>query len=664
MEIRNGIIYISGSELIKSDTNTTGVLLLNTYMSLKKRKQINVINYGGGGHPALIEYSSLPAKYRAQWEAMHGEPGKAKAFKPFAERLTKDWAARNELAQYRYNGSSTLDETTQESYARDAEIFNAITETLTEMRAARGEARKSMKKSWDLMLSLVDDIREVYTPNNIPTTAITLKRKYERYVIEGYRSLIHKNFGNRNRNKVKDDEAKAVMVRILSDGRRFALPNATKLYNNWATINGRPTMTPRAMGDYLKSNQYLLKASREGNSAWSNEFDQNIRRARPQAPLLLINSDDNNLDFFFKATRQKAVGDKVKTVSTDYYRHKMYLVLDAHNDYVLGYALGDEITMDLVVEAYRNAMLHVKELTGGYYMWHQIVADHWNSAPMKAFLEKQGKTTFAQVGNAKSKYIERFFGTEWHETQKMYNNHSGYNIVAKTKPNSDWIEKNKKNFPTKEEGVAQIAHFIERLRNAECGKDGKTRKQVWLENFFKSERSKANHIDDQIFLDIFGVQRYKKGGDKMEINRITNDGLTITIGGEKYNYSVPQDLYRATLGKEAHTIIDPTDLSRVLVRTTDGKHNFVARQTRIVPSCFADMVAGDMEYWHSQLYIKDERKKAVKAELDTYLDKADSLDIESYMQTGNLSKATNQAMNDAYLSQVIGKESIHNMITS
>lgn len=70
----NGTLCISGSELIISDKNPNGILSLSNYSTLQKRKRINVLRRGCCGSPALIEFDSLPQKYRTKWIEQNGKP--------------------------------------------------------------------------------------------------------------------------------------------------------------------------------------------------------------------------------------------------------------------------------------------------------------------------------------------------------------------------------------------------------------------------------------------------------------------------------------------------------------------------------------------------------------------------------------------------------------
>lgn len=664
MPIINNIVCVSGDRLIKSEANHMGVMSMAMYCKLTNNKTLIKPQRGGNGRVAMIAFDSLPPKYRAAFIEQFGDPRKENELKPLLERIHVDIVLKDKLANYKYGEGQSLKAEVQEAYCNDAAIFNAVQETISESLKARGGCRKSSRGLMTEIFESVKVASKQFEPNTMPSNQRIFERKYKRYIKEGWQSLLHKNFGNTNKSQLENDaDALAMFIKIASRGDRYAATTGCDMFNKWAIPNDRKPLTPRTYNNYLVKYDAILLEKREGKGAFANKYDEDIHRHRPLAPLLLINSDDNNLDFFFRSSKEVAKGGNVRTVSTNYYRYKMYLVLDPYCDYVLGYALGDEITTDLVVEAYRNAMNHVKELTGGYYLWNEIVADNWNRSVVKEFFERQAKVSLTKVGNAKAKYIERFFGIEWHETMKLYNNHSGYNIVAQTKPNPDWIKENIKNFPTKKEGVAQIENFINRLRN-KVTEDGRTRRQKWLEGFFADQRSRDRQISDTLFLDIFGIQRYKKGGKAPEHNRITNNGINITHLGEQYCYKVPNELYMTTLGLDAHTIIDPADMSRIFVKTKNEKFAFVAQAIRVVPSCLADMTDDDYKYWHSQLYIKDLRKKELEKKRNKLLEPAERLDPEGFMQSGDLTKDINQTMTDAYIAQTLGQDSLHNQITN
>ncbi len=590
MEYLGNILCITGGELIRSDKNPDGVISEACYKKLTVRKKINVVRRACYGSPALVEYDSLPARYREAWEARHGDPHARRKFAPFAERLHEDADAYNVFTSYTYDGGRKLPDEAIVSYCNDAMILNAVRETLEVMTAARRSARLSMAGRWEKMLELVDGVRADY-PNNLPKTAVTLKRKYQRYQAEGYTALIHAGFGNRNRVKVKDAVDEAVLLDILSYGNQLPATVAAETYNLWAESHRAPAITPRTVRNYLTAHAVEIDAARCGSKAWADAFDPVVHRLRPTAPLLLVNSDDNDLDLYFKNGKD------------NYYRFKLYVVLDAHCDYILGYAFGDQVTGELIREAYRNAMRHIWELTGGYYLWHQTVADRWGlqSDNLLGFFDSLATFTPPAAGLARSKVIERSFGVEWHNALKHYNNYAGHNITAKEKHNSDFAQTNLRRRPTVKEAPALIAQFIARMRTLEWKGSGRSRQQVWLDGFRAMEAERMKPITEEVYLQRFGRRHEYE-------NTVRNSGITITIGDLKRTYDVPEEVYRQAVGRKVRVIYDPADLSRVLVE--GDRLRFVATENVPLPMALADMKPGDRERLNAVL----ERKKRLRDE--------------------------------------------------
>ena len=584
----NNILCIEGGELIATDINPSGVMSEACYKKLTVRKKINVVRRGCYCSPALVEYDSLPKRYREAWEAQHGDPRAKRKFAPFAERLKEDSDAYNVFTSYTYDGGRKLPDEAIVRYCNDAMILNTVRETLEVMTAARKAARQPMTGKWDEILKLVDGVRADY-PNNLPKTAITLKRKYQRYIAEGYYSLIHAGFGNQNRTKVKSEVDRAVLLDILSHGNQIPATVAAETYNIWAKSHQVPAITPRTVLNYMTENAVEIDAYRRGSKAWADDFDPVVRRFRPTAPLLLVNSDDNDLDLYFKNGRD------------NYYRFKLYIVLDAHCDYILGYAFGDQVTSELIREAYRNAMRHIQELTGGFYLWHQTVADRWglNSDNLLSFFESLATFTPPTAGLARAKVIERSFGTEWHNALKHYNNYAGHNITAQEKHNGDFAQSNLKNRPSVQEAPALIARFIASMRALEWNGSGKSRQQVWLEGFRNMEASRKKQITEEVYLQRFGRRHEYE-------NTVRNSGITVTIGEIRRHYDVPETVYRQAVGKKVRVTYDPGNLSRVLVE--GDRLRFVATENVPMPMALADMKPGDRERLNAVL----ERKKRLR----------------------------------------------------
>lgn len=625
METYNGIICIMGSELIKSESNPGGVMSLSYYTNLVSENKINRVRRASKDTPALIEYDSLPIKYRQAWEALHGDPNEVKKMAPFYERLYPDIKAQNEFAKYRYNNQA-LDQKVQEAYSKDASIFNAITETITQMRGARGG--RKMQGMWDDIFKLVDQIREVWTPNNMPSTALTLKRKYDRYMQDGYTSLIHKGYGNNNKAIIKGKLSEATLLDLLCYGNQLSMPSVAEHYNIFANSSKYPEITERTVLNYYKKNKAAIDLKRKGVAAWENMYNPVTGRYRPSCSLMLVNYDDNDLDLYFTRKIRNKQG---KLITDNYYRPKLYVVLDAHCDYILGYAVGDTVNKALIKEALRNAANHIKELTGSYFLWHQSTADHFGlNGDLKDYFKNISKFTPATATKARPKIIEQSFGKKWHDTLKIYPNYAGYNITAKQKSNPDFIEKNIKNHPTLAQGLVQIEEFINLMRTIDW-KDGVTRQEAWLDNFWENEQSRELYISPELYYSKFGIQNEYT-------NTITNKGVIVTINEIKYRYDIPEELYLNAVGRKVKVTYDPADLSKVYLT---GDHiSFIATEHNNMPMALGDYKQGDLARLQAELDKKRRLRQSVDdkiAEINEIVE-MNGTSAQSLLQAGKLDK--------------------------
>jgi transposase InsO family protein len=506
-------------------------------------------------------------------------------------------------------------------YTEAATWLNMLIRLTTDKAALKRELNIPVMAFWEQATDMIK-LKKV----NLPANAKRLKEKIKTYQQGGYGSLVevHK-FGNDYSKKVKDEEAEAFLKAFLSHRNKYDDTVIADKYNAWATETGRETITAGAVGYWRKKWASLLMLEREGVAKLYNKVSKQGQRKRPSAPLLLVNSDDNVLDAFFH------MGDN------KWYRPVLYVVMDAHNDYILGYAVGDNVTKDLIREAYRNAMRHVIKITGDAYCWQQIQTDHWgisgkNTTDLEAFYNSMAIFTAAGLKNSQTKYIERAFGTTWHQQLKEHfvRNYSGHNITAREKLNPDKLMTS--DFPDMEQGLKMIDAFIWRMRLTRRKGSELTRHEEWVQNFEASKKSKEHLLTEEQRLQIFGkVHEYT--------NQISTRGVTPTILGERRVYELSQQMILEHIGKTVQVIYDEHDLSRVLI--TDGKGlRTVVGEYQLLPSAIADYEEGDkarisnlLEEKKTIVPVIQEWGDAWKAELER-----GGIDIESRLQAGVLVK--------------------------
>lgn len=633
MEYINNILCLEFSELVPA------IMPKTTYDYHMLQGNFVKHGIGGNGRKVFVEYQSIPKKFKDEVVKLYGDPYAYISKQPILQALSHDHKAQEFYQSYILpNGaklpSSDLDFENKPQinyvarYTENANWLNMFNRLTSDKMTLKRELNISMGTFWETSIDLMKSKKV-----DLPYSYRRLKEKLNIYKAQGYVSLIetHK-FGNAHSAKIIGDVADAFLKELFTLRNKHSDVTLAQEYNKWAISEGLEPVTPEALGYRRKKWYNELLLEREGMGKTYNKLSKQGRRKRSSAPLLLVNSDDNDLDVYFKAP------------GNAWYRPALYVVIDTYNDYVLGYAIGDTVTKELVKEAYRNANRHVMELTGASYNWHQIQTDHWaidqkQTTELGQFYKSMAKSTPAGLKNSQTKYIERSFGSVWHTVlKKMFpSNYSGHNIKAKQQLNPDNLKP--AYFPPIEDCHRMVGEFIEAMRQTTRKGSEMTRQQEWMYAFDNSEKSQEKLLTEETRLQIYGKPHLKRDGKTLETNRITAAGLTPTLLGKPRIYELSQDIIYEHIGKSVNVIYDEYDLSTVLV--TDGKGlRFLAHEYKLLPSAIADYEPGDRERINDLLQEKGTLMPRIQKEIDSrkHILARAKIDAESRIKAGVLTK--------------------------
>jgi hypothetical protein len=635
MEYINNELHLEYEEFVPSIMNK------KNYDYHRGKGNIDVVGYGGKGRIVYIKYESLPPKHKAKVLEVYGCPYKYVLRKPLLNSIKHDQAAQDFYTNYVLPNGLKLPASDTDlkgkpqinyvmRYTTAANWLNMLQELTADKATLKKEFNVSVMEFWKAVFELIK-IKQV----KLPATRKHLLPKLKAYTENGYETLIetHK-FGNTFSAKVNDETAKAYLFKLLSLRNKHADTTVAEEYAKYCAEFGGEPITPEAVGYWRKKWQLELSVERDGISETVSRFAKNVQRERPSAPLLLINGDDNNWDVYFKGAPK-----------TNWYRPALYVVIDAFNDYPLGYAWGNTINIEVVKEAYRNANRHIQELTGDNYIWQQLQTDRWgisgkNTTEIEQFYNSTSPFFASGLNNKGSNYIERSFGDVWHKIlmKAFPKNYAGNNITAKKKLNREKL--NPADFPHISEAPKLIHLFIEALRQTKRKDCELTRQQEWLQAFSESSKSKKRLLSEEQRLLIFGKRNLKRNSLELQTNRITKDGITVALLGKKHTYELSQWQVAKYLGKPMNVVYDEANLDKVLL--TDGdKLRIVAYKYKKVPAALADYEEGDS----ARIKALIEEKKVIMpyiqgftAEKQALLDRA-GIDAESRLQAGVLTKA-------------------------
>lgn len=354
----------------------------------------------------------------------------------------------------------------------------------------------------------------------------------------------------------------AVMRYTCGFGNNLNAAQVQKIVNRIFKVNGWETLSVRSFNKFINENQDILTPGRRGKRVAMNTVAMQNKRKRPPYPMVYVTLDGWTVELMYREynTRER---------KWDYKRLVVVVVLDAYNNYPLGYAIGDRETAELIREACRNAIIHTKELFGEPYSPMQVQSDNYQIKNLTPFYQAMAGKYFtpAAVGNSKAKVVEPYFkylNTEYCQAECM--NWSGFNVDAtkENQVNREWLNKVKDQFPDKQGVYNQIHQIIGRERV----KKGADYVAKWQE-LPEADRCPVSVMD---YLTMFGVPLGNRA------NTITGPGVVKTIDGVTYTYDSFDPIFRQNRHIDWTLIGDPENMGRVLAVSPDKKLRFVLEE--------------------------------------------------------------------------------------
>jgi len=626
MKYLNGLLYIEWDEALEAGIKSCTLKLANHRKSRSWEFKDDPID----NRRVLIGWDKLKSEYKALIRARWGEPEQWSVLAPIRQRVQYNVEAERFYLDY---GDKTLSKELATKYAKGASFLDMMRREAEDKRALKEIHRCNMEEFYARCAAVIKQDKIDALPSSYRRLAVAKDSALKRYIREGYPSLIDWRIGNKNGAKVKDEVSEAALKELISHPNQHDWVFVANQYNYWATKNGRKSITPQTVCLWAKKCKAEILMERKGNEAMSRELLPQVKGMRPTAPLLLMECDDNHLDLQFIDFEAKShEGRYIK-------RYKMVAVIDSFNDLILGAAIaepGEEITIELVMAAWVDAMYYLRSLTGEWVLPHQIIADNFGIGTLEPFYKSIAQFERTPVGSKERGYIERFFGTRFWKNclSAGANNYTGHNLTAKNRGvNMDFLKQEIKNRPAVgEEAKKQLCTFIYRLRHAPQSKDvGLTisKQDEWLKAWNEMPAERKRIISDEQWLEIFGI-RHKK------TLRITNRGAEPQINNRQYSFDLAPDDLVKHIGKEVTIFYDPLDMSRVLLADGD-KVRIRAKEARLTPRAAADHTGESVARMWKRLHAKedivekaDRAKTARKSVLEKY-----AVDAEALLTSGD-----------------------------
>lgn len=642
-----------------------GFISESNYYKMKSKKQIIVLQRSTPDMSAIVDYETMRSDIKQQYDLLNGDPRATLATQSQKSLLEEAIVFSNDAfefytTKYRYDGGKKLPDAKIDEYTLNVRVLEAILYLRDEHRkdviGTSGPRVNMWKKLCTLsndLLTLRDPHGKPLFPHTLPQNAASLKRKCQEYEDacrisreEGYRYLIHKNFGNKSAAVVKDEESEAILHKLISLHNNLNSVQIMEEYNKVAEILDKPLInSPVTVDNYKKKMELTTMQGRKGKKVVANTRKMQIHREAPTQALTYWTLDGWTVELLYQkkvAKDKKANGEEKRYMMTTYTNRKtIVVVLDACCKYPVGYAIGDHESPALIREALRNAVRHTKELFGDRYKPLQLQSDNYQKGVMVPFYQAMTKYyTPAALGNAKSKIIEPYFKYLNVQHCQKQGNWSGFGITSDqdNQPNMEVINANRHLIPDEETLMGQIEAMMMKERAMKI-KD-------FMAAWEQTEEARKLPFCDEEYLLLMGETTGRT-------NHINGDGLRLEMQGERINYDTFDISLREHYNEDWIVRYDPEDMSRILISNAVrkglkdagkeiGTLRYMMQKCMKAPMALADQKPEHFEYRN--------RVKGFNEELQQHIDdKVASVDGHIKNLQQRIPELINNTLLDRYL---------------
>lgn len=521
--------------------------------------------------PALIEFDSIPERFKEEIVKIAGDPKKTTKHIQFKDYLKQDLKAIEHYNHYTIPDGSALPEKNKQEYAANAAVFNAIDEIINNKLAKRKALGTGKTNVWQKFAEIIVDLPQHQWPHKLPKNARRLKQKFNTYKEEGYDSLIHSGFCNKNSEKINDDAKMWLVSRFADQVDRVAnIMQLWREYNTRAKEEGWKRLKDElTIYNFLHQEDIkpLWYGHRFGELKAKEKYTYFHKTKLPSMRDSLWYSDGTKLNYYY-------IDENGKTATC-----QVYEVMDAFSEVFLGYHISKTEDYEAQYHAYKMAAK-----TAGHRPY-QIGFDGQgghNKLKSGEFLTKLAKLSIkAQPYNGKSKTIENAFGRFQAQYLKRDWFFTGQNITTKkieSKANMEFILANQANLPTLEEIKATYAKRRQEWNEAPHPKTGIPRLEMYL-NSNNPETSELSLFD---MVDLFWILRekpvtYAPSGLSFKEKKVQYDYI---VYNEDRN--VDMSFHTKNIDKKFYVKFDPEDMSMIYLyeQTPLGLRFVTAAETK------------------------------------------------------------------------------------
>lgn len=572
-------------ELTRSDDGEA-VMSRSAYDHLVTRGRVNVLRPGKGlGSYALIEYHSLPERFRLRFEAKYGNP--EKIMKQEDMPLAADSEAQKYYHEYLLPNGEHLPEDKQTEYTLNARVLNALREMRGTQKAMRRACNNNTPVIWSNIFATAEELRKAYG-HTLPKSEARLRDKLRQYTKEGYACLVSGKFCNANTLKITKAAGRQIValrrcrVPVYTTKQLFEEFNRIAERRGWKRLASQSSLVQYLERPEIKP---LWYDAVYGELAAKQLYARRNKTEMPTMRDSLWYGDGTKLNLFYKAV------ENGKTVVRS---ASVYEVIDAYSETLLGYAVSDTENFDAQFRAFRMAI----ETAG--HKPYEIVTD--NQGGQRSKIAQKFFANICRINrptapyNAPSKSIESVFGRFQKQVLHEDWRFTGGNITSKEawKINREFLEANKEKLFTYEEMLEAYSVARSKWNAMKHYQTGIAHEEMYR----TSVNPATERVTELDMIDLFWLTTERP-------SIFTADGITIQYQNRKYTYEVltsdgtPDYAWRSeNTGREFFVRFDPKSMNRALLyeQTPMGlRYETVAYPYLTVRRNIQEQQEGDME---------------------------------------------------------------------
>lgn len=554
MEKFNDKVCVTFDELT-GDVDGEPIMTKACYDKLVGRKIVDRVGRACFGKPILIEYATLPEKYRKKFEAKYGDPVRILSDDHISIVMNED--ARDYFSKATYPNGERLTDRQIDEYTLNASVLDALLDEVERQKSARRASGRRKAINWEGIAGICEQMKKEFghtlEGNKDESLDRYIQNKLRQYVDKGFESLISMNMCKRKAQRITEEGGRFIVALRRSRVKVYSLSDILREYNLKAEEKGwKPLSSRSTIKKYLDRPEVQPKwyGAVYGELAAKQKFDRKHITAMPTMRDALWYGDGTKINLYYRGRNRKGQ-PAMCTIS-------VYEVIDAYSEMFLGYCISPVENFEAQRKAFRMAV----ERAG--CRPYEIVTDNQggqNKKEAKLFMSKICHISRkAQSHNPQSKSIEQVFGRFQMQVLKEKWFCTGQNITATSKdsrPNMEFIEANNDKLYTFEEMCEVYAECRERWNDMPHPRTGKSRR----ETYYASQNPQAPALSEYSYMDMFWEQTEAT---------FTSSGIKIQIDNLPYVYEVfdnegniDYDFRKENTGRQFVVKYDPDDMTCV-----------------------------------------------------------------------------------------------------